>query len=148
MLAVAPFTGAWIEISCSAPLHDFARRSLPSRERGLKFRLTTCWRQCRSVAPFTGAWIEIQVAMTAVAASNVAPFTGAWIEIVPQSIRAHTLIVAPFTGAWIEISAAKEKVAGFFSSLPSRERGLKSIRWICGRGRLRVAPFTGAWIEI
>ena len=34
------------------------------------------------------------------------------------------------------------------SSLPSRERGLKSGRGQGGRRGQRVAPFTGAWIEI
>ena len=34
-------------------------------------------------------------------------------------------VVAPFAGAWIEIKHAQELLAGYFESLPSRERGLK-----------------------
>ena len=55
--------------------------------------------------------------------------------------------VAPFTGAWIEI-----RIVGcgkcHFWSLPSRERGLKSVRTGRRADYAHVAPFTGAWIEI
>ena len=56
---VAPFTGAWIEIrhaSCSA---SGPSRSLPSRERGLKWVDAHDLLVLTGVAPFTGAWIEI-----------------------------------------------------------------------------------------
>ena len=55
---VAPFTGAWIEIS-SGP-----------GTRCVIF-----------VAPFTGAWIEISLLRVSDVQVLVAPFTGAWIEI-------------------------------------------------------------------
>ena len=55
---VAPFTGAWIEITC------YARLAL------------NIW-----VAPFTGAWIEIIWLGQAQDEAAVAPFAGAWIEI-------------------------------------------------------------------
>ena len=35
--------------------------------------------------------------------------------------------VAPFTGAWIEIGLLLNPIDGFYSSLPSRERGLKFV---------------------
>ena len=57
-MPVAPFTGAWIEISS------------PGRP--------SPW---PSVAPFTGAWIEIMMAQNINHNPDVAPFTGAWIEI-------------------------------------------------------------------
>ena len=58
---VAPFTGAWIEISDDASICRIAI----------------------AVAPFTGAWIEIHiVCFYSGKAPRVAPFTGAWIEIV------------------------------------------------------------------
>ena len=57
--AVAPFTGAWIEIFWTITLII------------LLF-----------VAPFTGAWIEMAFGrITAPVQLPVAPFTGAWIEI-------------------------------------------------------------------
>ena len=56
--SVAPFTGAWIEIST-------CRRS------------STAW----AVAPFTGAWIEMDQERYFDGLKKVAPFTGAWIEI-------------------------------------------------------------------
>ena len=57
--AVAPFTGAWIEITWLNPIVILTK-----------------------VAPFTGAWIEIQTGSGNHQSENVAPFTGAWIEIV------------------------------------------------------------------
>ena len=55
--------------------------------------------------------------------------------------------VAPFAGAWIEI-LIKHQNSFPVSSLPSRERGLKS--WLRSRIGVEkmVAPFAGAWIEI
>ena len=77
----------------------------------------------------------------------VAPFAGAWIEILLQMFKSRKKIVAPFAGAWIEITdTSVAKVSK--RSLPSRERGLKSIRQIQGLFRCAVAPFAGAWIEI
>ena len=55
---VAPFTGAWIEIS-SAYGQSMVTWSLPSRERGLKSVSQPAKPVPTQVAPFTGAWIEI-----------------------------------------------------------------------------------------
>ena len=55
---VAPLTGAWIEMT--ERYHRKKRlRSLPSRERGLKFLECLGNIQNMNVAPLTGAWIEI-----------------------------------------------------------------------------------------
>ena len=56
--AVAPFVGAWIEMSSAGPA-----------PKG------------RAVAPFVGAWIEIKRYWPWVGYDRVAPFVGAWIEI-------------------------------------------------------------------
>ena len=56
-VAVAPFTGAWIETD------DAAQRSIR-----------------KDVAPFTGAWIETKPRNHGRDFVLVAPFTGAWIE--------------------------------------------------------------------
>ena len=58
-LGVAPFTGAWIEMTRGVPLPFL-----------------------RIVAPFTGAWIEMIDLYGGVTGSAVAPFTGAWIEMI------------------------------------------------------------------
>ena len=57
-LEVAPFAGAWIEISTVREVRDAV-----------------------SVAPFAGAWIEIQSHVNLYNGFFVAPFAGAWIEI-------------------------------------------------------------------
>ena len=55
--------------------------------------------------------------------------------------------VAPYAGAWIEMTRTW---CGYclITSLPTRERGLKSaIVDTCYR-MVEVAPYAGAWIEI
>ena len=99
---VAPYTGAWIEITVSVDENGVVR-----------------------VAPYTGAWIEIRGRRLNPCPLFVAPYTGAWIEITirsyswwlhlshPTRVRGlklfstalfqQTKSVAPYTGAWIEI---------------------------------------------
>ena len=77
---VAPLAGAWIEIFADyAPYTDV--KSLPSRERGLKFELIGVRRANDKVAPLAGAWIEILRGLYSRQKSHVAPLAGAWIEI-------------------------------------------------------------------
>ena len=56
---VAPFAGAWIEITEVFPADSTEVQSLPSRERGLKLPMNWNMRLTLRVAPFAGAWIEI-----------------------------------------------------------------------------------------
>ena len=60
--SVAPFAGAWIEIS----LEDLSD-------------------EVKNVAPFAGAWIEIHLPIIEVIENEVAPFAGAWIEITKKT---------------------------------------------------------------
>ena len=78
------------------------RRSLPSRERGLKF-------------------VEARFKVTV---DFVAPLAGAWIEILKRQNVSTKRLVAPFAGAWIEITL-RFRPLKVGTSLPSRERGLK-----------------------
>ena len=55
--------------------------SLPSRERGLKYKASKGEGSYPIVAPFVGAWIEINQWFECIHLMEVAPFTGAWIEI-------------------------------------------------------------------
>ena len=79
--------------------------------------------------------------------AHVAPLAGAWIEIAePKSVNDYR-DVAPLAGAWIEILVTLF-VSMPFSSLPSRERGLKLfISRHTDTGTV-VAPLAGAWIEM
>ena len=86
------------------------RRSLPSRERGLKCRREYAHHSNRKVAPFAGAWIEIGEKYYTLTIRSVAPFAGAWIEIISALTDAGMLVVAPFTGAWIEISSEHSRL--------------------------------------
>ena len=56
-------------------------KSLPSRERGLKYYKRFVVVLTYHVAPFAGAWIEIIQIYAGLDGSAVAPFAGAWIEI-------------------------------------------------------------------
>ena len=57
-------------------------KSLPSRERGLKYLLTLSIDGLSIVAPLAGAWIEINPAVSVRCSSAVAPLAGAWIEMI------------------------------------------------------------------
>ena len=78
---VAPYAGAWIEISGDYRQH---------------FR--------QSVAPYAGAWIEMITNFINFNNRFVAPYAGAWIEIITVADQKYFSIVAPYAGAWIEIS--------------------------------------------
>jgi len=56
---VAPYTGAWIEISTFGAAWT-GIKSLPTRERGLKLVSAMVSANILAVAPYTGAWIEIE----------------------------------------------------------------------------------------
>ena len=77
--------------------------SLPSRERGLKYRVFIAEWKPFCVAPFAGAWIEILYTSFPFEDVVVAPFAGAWIEIISSGSGKFAEVVAPFAGAWIEI---------------------------------------------
>ena len=101
-IAVAPFVGAWIEIHICPVCIFHKLTSLPSWERGLKYKHI-----CQKLLHII-----------------VAPFVGAWIEITEILQRNQMQQVAPLVGAWIEINAGGDK-KGQVWSLPSWERGLK-----------------------
>ena len=60
VVSVAPLAGAWIEI-CGLLRRRKNRKSLPSRERGLKSGYFQPRRLSCIVAPLAGAWIEISL---------------------------------------------------------------------------------------
>ena len=55
--------------------------------------------------------------------------------------------VAPLAGAWIEITYCDTSNYNY-SSLPSLERGLKSLQTSNCMTSRPVAPLAGAWIEM
>ena len=55
--------------------------SLPSWERGLKYRIIFPEEVPEHVAPLVGAWIEILHLTFILSTIDVAPLVGAWIEI-------------------------------------------------------------------
>ena len=121
--------------------------SLPSRERGLKYRPGERLRQRRQVAPFTGAWIEIRTDQCAEFRLHVAPFTGAWIEMLEDAMMESATESLPSRERGLKYGPVEKGLADL-ASLPSRERGLKFCGYMRQWWRAWVAPFTGAWIEI
>ena len=123
-------------------------RSLPSRERGLKSCRVVWLYLCIYVAPFAGAWIEMINGMKTRKRARVAPFAGARIEICTISrARTEKYTSLPSRERGLKFCPSRPSGTGA-GSLPLRERGLKSqYTDSCILG-LCVAPFTGAWIEM
>ena len=96
------------------------------------------------VAPFTGAWIEIAILCFKREHIAVAPFTGAWIEIASDGTQMRDEIVAPFTGAWIEIRSSMRLAEAASRSLPSRERGLKSVHRVYAAAQVEGRSLHGS----
>ncbi len=78
------------------------------------------------VAPLAGAWIEIPAKYYFLLHIPVAPLAGAWIEMAVFVLCFIFVFVAPLAGAWIEICGVVNYHHPALSSLPLRERGLKS----------------------
>ena len=124
---VAPFAGAWIEMQSLRHIRAL-KRSLPSRERGLKCSGGgTAWMAGTSL-PSRERGLKFLPLRGSADSPEVAPFAGAWIEIAQTALRASAICVAPFAGAWIEMPIIMVSFADR-TSLPSRERGLKWIAY-------------------
>ncbi len=87
-MQVAPFAGAWIEISIFA----FARVIV-------------------LVAPFAGAWIEMLLNSLFYNEERSHPSRVRGLKFPPLAGRVGVLVVAPFAGAWIEIAFPAAKIA-------------------------------------
>ena len=70
----------WIEIYACERINN-GSESLPSRECGLKYAVTSISSPVRSVTPFAGVWIEIYRKSVSIPQTAVTPFAGVWIEI-------------------------------------------------------------------
>ena len=99
---VAPFVGAWIEITTST-----------SQRKNIK------------VAPFVGAWIEILVMMPWQRIIQSLRSSERGLKFAIVGLCADSEEVAPFVGAWIEIMRSIPYVCINAPSLRSSERGLK-----------------------
>ena len=100
-IRVAPLAGAWIEISGLKKAWKEAK-SLPSRERGLKY--------CDDI---TNGEQTVSLPSRERGLKSCDKFC---VAVIPA--------VAPLAGAWIEIDG-KCRSNTAVGSLPSRERGLK-----------------------
>ena len=117
---VAPYAGAWIEIS-DAYAFIIGNGSPPMRGRGLKC-LAAVGRLAHSVSPpMRGRGLKYQSQILGGFELVVAPYAGAWIEIVCNPATRSATEVAPYAGAWIEI--------GFYGVL---EAVKSSGRPLCG----------------
>ena len=101
---VAPFAGAWIEIAKLCTNNGYPKRSLPSRERGLKCNhLLVFSHFCTSLPsrerglkllhiildlihcmslPSRERGLKWNITLSLIITEIVAPFAGAWIEII------------------------------------------------------------------
>ena len=98
--------------------------SFPTRERGLKFTVSTTEGQVFAVVPHAGTWIEIVANANIVVTREVVPHAGTWIEMWMNLSSRLSRIVVPHAGTWIEIIFFVMSVVKSLS-FPTRERGLK-----------------------
>ena len=115
--------------------------SLPSRERGLKCSALCCHVKQFCVAPFTGAWIEMLVLRAGSAASMSLPSRERGLK--SRRSRRHTPMTAslPSRERGLKLRGQGFRRRTRWTSLPSRERGLKcSGRYRRGAGRHRSLP--------
>ena len=123
---VAPLAGAWIEIPRKFLEQRRLIRSLPSRERGLKFaKLLRC-----------------------ILIGGSLPSRERGLKLCALKVMTDDVDVAPLAGAWIEILRSPSPALRVLPSLPSRERGLKSKYSRCHKLVRTVAPFRGTKVEI
>ena len=101
------------------------RLSLPSRERGLKYHYPNEQGGVTWSLPSRERGLKFEKGMTVWNNPESLPSRERGLKSAAHPVRVTPQVVAPFTGAWIEI--------------PAR---------IPPDGGARVAPFTGAWIEI
>ena len=135
---VAPLVGAWIEIS-----HWKAQKtyfsSLPSWERGLKFKHT--FQQIAAILSLPSwerglKWIDDDLRFTA---ALVAPLVGAWIEIDYTENAVLFVLSLPSWERGLKYRERKHRVP-VIVSLPSWERGLKFYTYVCFCTILRRSP--------
>ena len=92
-------------------------------------------------------WIEISILILQEVQVYVTPYTGVWIEIHIHVPRQKLNTVTPYTGVWIEMHRVIYNQISHVS-LPTRECGLKFLKFFeCG-DNIIVTPYTGVWIEI
>ena len=78
---VAPFAGAWIEMDCARKARSEALKSLPSRERGLKYvDFPEVYAHTESL-PSRERGLKYNLIYALYDDVAVAPFAGAWIEM-------------------------------------------------------------------
>ena len=100
--------------------------SLPTRECGLKSMLL----------------VEVSPSI------DVTPYAGVWIEIANEEVQKISIAVTPYAGVWIEIKWNFVCHLQVYSSLPTRECGLKLFHLQTARLLCLVTPYAGVWIEI
>ena len=100
-IAVAPFVGVWIEMSCQSDLLAY-----------------------NQVAPFVGVWIEIDQKSGHVGSWWSLPLWECGLKYHIDQVIIGCKCVAPFVGVWIEIYL-KIQIDYNLKSLPLWECGLK-----------------------
>ena len=140
--------GARVEIGELLNRSKRVYSSLPSWERGLKFKVAAYTAIFCKVAPLVGARVEIRAYVKLILLYTVAPLVGARVEmavnwkcrsspsvapLVGARVEIHHVLalsapiyVAPLVGARVEISSMRPCARGA-GSLPSWERGLKFV---------------------
>ena len=101
-MLVTPYAGVWIEIILDKSVPD-PKKSLPTRECGLKYYYHVHNYYRHDVTPYAGVWIEICLVFRIIRRHCVTPYAGVWIEMFMAGVLAGDVDVTPYAGVWIEI---------------------------------------------
>ena len=144
---VAPFTGAWIEITDSSPYTIAYARSLPLRERGLKYGRRLDTRRRYGSLPLRERGLKYDIITTVVRMWPSLPLRERGLKSTHKLVQTLTSKSLPLRERGLKLWLPTWSFM-LIVSLPLRERGLKFRPRIPVGSNPQVAPFTGAWIEI
>ena len=99
---VAPFAGAWIEIGKFAEVF-IKTESLPSRERGLKYKSQGIFPVCHTSLPSRERGLKSAYPRPILYSQASLPSRERGLKLIAAQANNTSRRVAPFAGAWIEI---------------------------------------------
>ncbi len=100
-------------------------QSFPTRERGLKPRVTPKDPADSAVVPYAGTWIETLSTIPEDILEKVVPYAGTWIETLNLALNVYVRLLSFPTRERGLKPYKSYNLPGSYLSFPTRERGLK-----------------------
>ena len=102
-LPVAPYAGAWIEILVIKPQREKGKRSLPTRERGLKLLKELLVDKAGASLPTRERGLKFLHPRDSCIPPESLPTRERGLKFLYPTLIPAPASVAPYAGAWIEI---------------------------------------------